>query len=184
MWGCIITLYKKSLSLDVVIVLFSSYRLTTKNALSFCYRFIFFLSFFPRETIKTEHGHVKTKLNSTGLLYRPMCCPAVLSPRAGPSPTPQLPPLALRGSVPLQRRRKHRSHLRLRHCRHPSLVRRNGTINDSLSCETQALRLFGSESKSDVRRPLVCQELTFIRKDCLLSTRSGCMVQALRFRLE
>ena len=36
-----------------VIVLFSSYR-------------------FPRKTIKTEHGHVKTKLNSTGLLYSPM----------------------------------------------------------------------------------------------------------------
>ena len=62
---------KKSLSLAVVIVLFSSYRFTTKNALSFRYRFIFFLSFFHGKTIKTEHGHVKTKLNSTGLLYSP-----------------------------------------------------------------------------------------------------------------
>ena len=60
----------KSLSLDVVIVLLSSYyRFTTKNALSF----YFLLIVFPQKTIKTEHGHVKTKLNSTGLLYSPKC---------------------------------------------------------------------------------------------------------------
>ena len=66
-WGCIITLYKNpypwmSLSL------------------------YFLLIVFPRKTIKTEHGHVKTKLNSTGLLYSPSCALYVLVPRPSPLP--------------------------------------------------------------------------------------------------
>ena len=70
-WGCIITLCKNPYPW----MLLSFYFLLIVLPRKMRYRFVivyFLLIVFPRKTIKTEHGHVKTKLNSTGLSYSPI----------------------------------------------------------------------------------------------------------------